>query len=171
MKIKSFTLERWQSIWEHQVGINLVFPGSNLRISTFLTALVSFVLVLFLQKRILWKPLYYAILTVIFFLGLYEIVWYYLAAAAFGYDLRIFAFAALSGWVLLCIREVYPHKPPKLSLVLYGVFVAALVLWVASGFAVNNLGDAQFSVTGEVFNVVSKAALALAFAIHIGTKQ
>src|SRR5450756_3185887 len=60
-----------------------------------------------------WKPLYYALLSVIFFLGLYEIVWYYIAAYFFGYDLRIFEFASLGGWVLLCIKEVYPQKPRK----------------------------------------------------------
>jgi hypothetical protein len=45
-----------------------------------------------------------------------------------------------------------------------------MVLWVASGFAVNNLGDASFSVIGEAFNIVSKGALGLAFAFHIGAK-
>lgn len=100
-----------------------------------------------------------------------KVVWYYIAAAAFGYELRIFQFAALAGWVLLCLREAYPHRPPKLSLVLYALFVVTMVLWVASGFAVNNLGDPSFSIVGEAFNVTSKAALALAFAIHIGTKR
>lgn len=56
-------------------------------------------------------------------------------------------------------------------MVLYGLFVATMVLWVATGFEVNNLGDAKFSIMGEVFNVTSKAALALAYAVHIGTKK
>ena len=90
---------------------------------------------------------------------------------SFGYELRIFQFAALGGWVLLGLKEVYPKKPPKVSLVLYGLFAAAMVLWVATGFEVNNLGDVKFSVTGEVFNVTSKAALGLAYAVHIGTKK
>jgi len=135
------------------------------------TAVFCFALVLFLQGKLLWKPLYFAFLAVIFFLGLYEVVWYYLAVFSFGYDLRIFQFAALGGWVLLGLKEVYPKKPPKVSMVLYGLFAAAMVLWVATGFDVNNLGDAKFSVTGEVFNVTSKAALGLAYAVHIGTKK
>jgi hypothetical protein len=102
---------------------------------------------LFLQGRLLWKPLYYASLSVIFFLPFYEIVWYYLAAFSFGYELRIFSFAALAGWVLLCIREVYPHKPSKLSMALSVLFVVSMVLWVATGFAVNNFGEPKFSLT------------------------
>lgn len=151
---------------------NLWFNASisNIRISTVATAVFCFTLVLFLQGKILWKPLYYALLAVIFFLAFYEIVWYYLAAYTFSYDLRIFQFAALAGWVMLCVREVYPKRPPKLSIACYGVFVATMVLWVATGFAVNNLGDADFSVAGEAFNVVSKGALALGYAVHIGKK-
>lgn len=80
-------------------GIWLVFPIGNIRVSTVVTAVFCFTLVLFLQGKLLWKPLYYALLVVIFFLGLYEIVWYYLAAFSFGYELRIFQFAALGGWV------------------------------------------------------------------------
>jgi hypothetical protein len=152
-------------------GIWFVCPIANIRVSTLVTAVFCFTLVLFLQGKLLWKPLYYALLAVIFFLGLYEIVWYYLAAYSFGYELRIFQFAALSGWVLLCLKEVYPKKPPKISIVLYGLFVVTMVLWVATGFEVNNLGEAQFSVTGEVFNAASKVALALAYAVHIGAKK
>jgi hypothetical protein len=153
------------------VGVWLVFPFSNLRISTLLTILTCFLLVLFLQGKILWRPLYFAILAVIFFLALYEIVWYNLAVHYSGFEPRYFEFAALAGWVLLCVREVYPQKPSKLSIVLYGLYVVCMVLWVATGFQVNYLGSAELSITGEVFNVVSKAALGLAFAIHIGSKN
>ena len=152
-------------------GLWFVFGIGNIRVSTVVTAVFCFTLVLFLQGKFGWKPLYYGLLAVIFFLGLYEIVWYYLAAFSFGYELRIFQFAALAGWVLLCVKEVYPKRPPKFSMVLYGLFVATMVLWVATGFEVNNLGEAQFSVTGEVFNATSKVALALAYAVHIGTKK
>jgi hypothetical protein len=152
-------------------GVWFVFQGGNIRVSTVFTAIFCFVFVLFLQKKIFWKPLYYGLLAVIFFLALYEIIWYYLAAFSFGYELRLFQFAALTGWVLLCLREVYPLKPPKLSIALYGLFVVTMVLWIAMGFEVNSLGDASFSITGEVFNVISKVALAVAFAIHVGTKR
>jgi hypothetical protein len=152
-------------------GIWFVFSIANIRVSTVVTAVFCFALVLFLQGKLGWKPLYYALLAVIFFLGLYEIVWYYLAAFSFGYDLRIFQFAALGGWVLLGLKEVYRKEPPKVSMVLYGFFVAIMVVWVATGFEVNNLGDPKFSIMGEVFNVTSKAALGLAYAVHIGTKK
>ncbi len=153
------------------VGIWLVFPISNLRISTFVTILFCFLLVLFMQGKIFWRPLYYAVLAVIFFLGLYEIVWYNFAVHYSGFEPRYFEFAALAGWVLLCIREVYPTKPPKLSIALYVLFAVCMVLWAETGFQVNYLGNAEFSFTGEAFNVISKAALAIAFAIHIGSKN
>jgi hypothetical protein len=152
-------------------GIWFIFPVSSIRITTVATAFLSFALVLFLQGKVSPKSLYYAVLAVIFFLALYEIVWYNLAAHFFGYDPLFFQFAALFGWVLLGIREVYWLKPPKIAIVFYVVFVVSMVLWVASGFAVNNLGDPHFSVVGEVFNAVSKGALGLAFAFHIGSKK
>ncbi len=151
-------------------GIWFVLFNSSIRVSTVITAIGSLGLVLFLQPKILWKPLYYAVLSIIFFLAFYEILWYYLAASLFSYELRIFQFAALAGWVLLCIREVYPRKPSKISIVFYLLFAVTMILWVASGFAVNSPGNASFSITGEVFNVVSKAALAFGYAVHIGTK-
>ena len=46
-----------------------------------------------------------------------------------------------------------------------------MVVWVATGFEVNSFGDAKFSIAGEVFNETSKAALALGYAVHIGTKK
>jgi len=110
-------------------------------------------------------------LAAIFFLALYEIVWYNLAVYFFGLELRFFQFAALFGWVLLAKREVYPLKPPKISIIFYVVYVGSMVLWIASGFAVNNPGYTSISVFGEVFNIVSKAALGLAFAFHIGSKK
>lgn len=152
-------------------GIWFVFLPYNIRITTIATIIFCFALVLFLQGKLGWRPLYYAILSVIFFLGLYEIIWYQMAAHFFNYDLRIFEFAALAGWVLLCIREVYPKKLPRLSLALYGFFFLTMILWVATGFDVNSLGNATFSITGEGFNVSSKAALALAYAVHIGVKK
>jgi len=36
---------------------------------------------------------------------------------------------------------------------------------------VNTLGDAKFSIIGEIFNVTTKASLAIAYAVHIGTKK
>jgi hypothetical protein len=151
-------------------GIWFVFSITNIRITTLATAFFVFGLVLFLQGRIRWKPLYYALLAVIFFMGLYEIVWYYVAAYLFSYDLRIFEFAALEGWIVLCIREVYPTKPPKVSLALYALFAASMTLWVATGFEVNNIGQSGFSIFGEALNEVSKTSLALGFAFHIGAK-
>lgn len=152
-------------------GIWFVFPSSEMRISTLATVFLVFALVLLLQGRIRWKPFYYAWLAVIFFLGFYEIVWYYVAVPFFGYDLRLFAFAALAGWIVLCVREVYSVKPSKRSICLYTVFAATMVLWVAAGFPVNSPGQPGFSITGEIFNEVSKTSLGLAFAFHIGAKK
>jgi hypothetical protein len=64
-----------------------------------------------------------------------------------------------------------PCEAAKISIALYLLFAATMVFWVATGFAVNNPGQLSFSIMGEVFNEVSKGALALAFAFHIGSKE
>lgn len=151
-------------------GVWFISSIVTIRVSTFLTAAACFALVLFLQGRITLKSIYYASLAVIFFLSLFEIVWYYVAAGFNGYDLRIFQFAALFGWVLLGIREVYSKKPPRLSIIFYGVFAVSMLLWIGTGFEFNDLGNSAFSIIGETFNVISKAALAIAYSVHIGSK-
>jgi len=155
---------RIESLW-------IIFPFMAMRISTMITALLSFVLVLFLQQKTTYKALYYALLAVIFSMGLYEIVWYYIAAAFRGYDLRIFQFAALLGWVMLGAREVVTKRPSRLSVLLYGVFVISMLLWAGTGFEFNDLGNSSFSISGEILNVTSKAALAIAYALHIGIES
>ncbi len=155
--------------WAKIEGIWLVFPFSGIRISTAVTAIVCFALVLFLQRANTLKSIYYASLAVIFSMGLFEIVWYYTAAVFRGWDLRIFEFAALSGWVFLGIREVFRKRPSKLSTVLYGVFVVSMVIWIGTGFHFNDTGNPSFSISGEILNVVSKTALFVAYALHIGS--
>jgi hypothetical protein len=146
-----------------------VFPLSGIRISTVVTAIASFALVLFLQRKNTLRSIYYALLAVIFSMGLYEIVWYYRAAAFRGWDLRVFQFAALFGWVLLGIREVYRNPPSKISTILYAVFVISMLIWIANGFPFNDTGNPSFSVSAEILNVISKAALFFAYALHIGS--
>ena len=85
--------------------------------------------------------------------------------------MRIFQFAALFGWVLLGIREVFTKRPSKLSTVFYGVFAISMVIWIGTGFQFNDLGNSSFSVSGEILNVVSKAALFIAYALHIGSSS
>lgn len=155
--------------WVKIESLWFVFPFSEIRISTVVTAIACFALVLFLQRKNTLKSIYYALLTVIFSMGLFEIVWYYSAAAFRGWDLRIFQFAALFGWVLLGIREVYQKRPSKLSTVLYVVFAVSVLMWIGTGFGFNDLGNSSFSVSGEILNVVSKAALFIAYALHIGS--
>jgi hypothetical protein len=146
-------------------------PPVQLRVSTAVTAALCFALVLSLQDKIRAKSVYYAFLAVIFWLGLYEIVWYYTAVPFYGYDLRLFEFAGLFGWVLLGVKEVYHTRPPKIAIALYGVFALTMGLWVAAGFRVNFLEKADINMASEAFNVVSKGALAFAFALHIGQKK
>jgi len=141
-----------------------------MRISTLVAAFACFGLVLFLQRENMLKSIYYALLAVIFSLGLFEIVWYYTAAAFRGWNLEIFQFAALFGWVLLGIREAYTKRPSKLSTAFYGVFVISMAIWIGTGFKFNNLGDSSFSVYSEILNVISKTSLLIAFSLHIGLK-
>ncbi len=148
---------------------DFVFPLSAIRVSTVITAIASFGIVLFLQRRNTLKSIYFASLTVIFSLGLYEIVWWYTGVGLRGFDLRIFPFAALFGWVFLGIREVFRKPVPKFSILLYGVFAVSMVIWIGIGFPFNYLGDPSFSISGEILNVVSKAALFIAYALHIGS--
>jgi hypothetical protein len=109
-------------------AIWIVFPLITIRASTVIIAILSFGLVLFLQNRITSKSIYYAVLAVIFSMGLYETIWYYLALPFFGYDLNIFQFVALFGWVLLGVKEVFHTRPSRLSTELYIIFVVSLVL-------------------------------------------
>lgn len=155
--------------WVKIESLWFVFPFSGIRISTVVTAIACFALVLFLQRKNTLKSIYYALLTVIFSMGLFEIVWYYSAAAFGGWDLRIFQFAALFGWVLLGIREVYQKRPSKVSTGFYVVFAVSVLMWIGTGFGFNDLGNSSFSVSGEILNVVSKAALFIAYALHIGS--
>jgi len=150
-----------ESLW-------VVFPLSGIRISTLITAIVCFAIVLFLQRRNTLKSLYYALLAVIVPLGLFEIMWYYSAAFLNGWNLRIMQFAALFGWVLLGIREVYRKRPLRISLILYALFVFSFAVWLGTGFKFNYLGGPSFSLSAEVLNVVSKGALFFAFTFHIG---
>ena len=150
-----------ESLW-------FVFSLAEIRISTLIVAIVCFAFVLFLQRRNTLKSLYYAFLAVIVPMALFEIIWYYSAAAFNGYDLRIMQFAALFGWVLLGISAVFHTRPQRISLVLYGIFVISFAIWLGTGFKFNYPGSSSFSFFGEVLNVVSKTALFLAYAFHIG---
>jgi hypothetical protein len=150
-----------ESLW-------FIFPLSGIRISTVATAVACFAIVLFLQRRNTLKSVYYAFLAVIVPMALFEIVWYYSAAPSRGWDLRIMQFAALFGWVLLGISAISHKRPPKISILLYGVFVISYVAWLGTGFTFNSLGYLPYSFSGEVFNVVSKGALFFAYAFHVG---
>ena len=155
---------RIESLW-------FIFPFMAIRISTVITAIVGFVLVLFLQQKTTYKAFYYALLTVIFSMSLYEVVWYYIAVGFRGYELRFFEFAALFGWVVLGVREVISKRPSRLSSVFYGIFLISMLLWVGSGFNFNNLGDSSFSISGEILNIVSKTALTFGYALHISVRS
>lgn len=153
-----------ESLW-------FVFPLSGIRISTLIVAIVCFAFVLFLQRRNTLKSLYYAMLAVIVPMALFEIIWYYSAVAFNGYDLRIMQFAALFGWVLLGISAVFHTRPQRISLVLYGIFAISFAIWLGTGFKFNYTGSPSFSFIGEALNVVSKTALFLAYAFHIGNVE
>ena len=148
-----------------------IFPFSGIRISTLVAAIVCFALVLFLQRKGTVKSVYYAFLAVIFALGLFEILWYYSAAAYRAWDLRIFQFAALAGWVLLGAREVYQTRTPKISILFYVLFIVSFLVWLAIGLPFNISNGESFSVPGEILNELSKTALFFAFGLHISAKK
>ena len=152
-------------------GVWLVLPLGTARVSTWVTIVLCFAGVIALQGRINLKSLYFAFLAVFFFMGLFELVWFYLAVALRGFGPRIYEFAALFGWILLGIREVFHVRPPRISVLFYSLFVILLALWVATGFQFNDLGNPTFSVVGEVLNVASKAAIAAGYALHLGSKK
>ena len=150
-----------ESLW-------FIFPLSGIRVSTGTTAIACFAIVLFLQRRNTLKSVYYALLAVIVPMASFEIMWYYSAAAIKGWDLKIMQFAALFGWVLLGISAIIRKNPPKISILLYGIFAFSFAVWLATGFAFNDLSNSSFSVSAEILNVVSKGALFFAYALHIG---
>ncbi len=155
---------RVEDIW-------FIFPIMAIRISTVISAMICFSIVIFLQRANTWKSLYYATLAVIFTMGVYEFVWYNLAVALKGYELRLFPFLALLGWIFLGIREVYPYRPQKISLILYIVYVFSMIIWVVTGFNFNDLGNPNFSFTGELLNITSKAAITIGYSLHLGSKK
>jgi hypothetical protein len=150
-----------ESLW-------FVFPLSGIRISTLITAIICFAIVLLWQRRNMLKSIYYAILAVIVPMALFEILWYYSAALLNGWDFRIMQFAALFGWVLLGIREVYRKRPLRISTLLYALFILSFVIWLGTGFKFNDLSNPSFSLSAEVLNVVSKGSLFFAFVFHLG---
>ncbi len=150
-----------ESLW-------FIFPLIEIRISTLTTAIACFALVLFLQRRNTLKSVYYALLAVIVPMALFEIMYYYSAAALNGWDLRIMQFAALFGWVLLGVSAVYRKRPPRISIILYVIFAISFAIWFGTGFEVNYSGGPTFSYSAEAFNVLSKTGLLFAYAIHIG---
>jgi hypothetical protein len=80
-----------QTKWVRIESLWFVFPFSGIRISTLFTAIACFALVLFLQRENTLKSIYYALLAVIFSLGLFEMVWYYTAAAFWGMEFGDFS--------------------------------------------------------------------------------
>ena len=142
---------------------------TTIRVSTVITAFGCFAVVLFMWRRNTLKSIYYASLAVIFSMGLYEFVWYNLGVVLKGFGLLFWPFGALFGWILLGIREVYPWRPPRLSAVLYAIYFVSMIVWIGTGFVFNDLGSPNFSISGEVFNALSKATLPLAYALHIGS--
>ena len=164
LAIVAANIGRIEEIW-------LILPIGTARVTTWITIILCFAAVLYLQKRINLKSLYYAFLAVFFFMGLFELIWFNLAVALRGFEPRIYEFAALFGWVLLGVREVIHVQPPRISVLLYGLFVIFLALWVGTGFQFNNLGEAKFSVVGETLNVASKASIGAGFAFHLGSKK
>jgi hypothetical protein len=46
-----------------------------------------------------------------------------------------------------------------------------MVLWVGTGFEFNNIENSSISISGEILNITSKASLAIAYSLHIGTKS
>jgi hypothetical protein len=149
----------------------IIFPLSGIRISTLSALLLSFALVLWLQRKNTLKSIYFAVLGVIVPMALFEITWFYIAAAIRGWDLRILQFAALFGWVLLGFREVYKKRPPKISILLYGMFIVSMGVWIATGFNFNDLNNPTFSFSSEALNVLSKSTLIFGFAIPIGATK
>ncbi len=153
-------------------GLWFVFPFSNsIRISTVATAVACFMLVLFLTRKKGLKSIYYASLAVIFSLALYELVWFNLAVLLNGWGPRIWEFLALLGWVFLGLREVFRTKPPRISIVLYSIFVASMIVWLGFGFKFNVPGTTSYDFLGEALNVVSKVSLPIGYAFHIATAK
>ena len=149
-------------------GLWFVFPYvGSIRVSTIATAVVCFLLVLFLTRKNRLKSVYYATLTVIFSIGLYELVWYNSAVVLDGWEQRNWAFAALLGWVFLGAREVFRTKPPRISIALYTLYVTSMITWISLGFKFNAPGTDNYDFVGETFNVISKFSLPIAYAFHI----
>jgi hypothetical protein len=149
-------------------GLWFVFPYVGaVRISTVVTALACFMLVLFLTRKNGLKSVYYASLAVVFSMGLYELVWWNSAVVLANWEPRNWAFAALLGWVFLGVREVFRTRPPTISIALYGTYVVSMITWIGLGFKFSVFGTSTYNFAGETFNLISKLSLPIAYAFHI----
>jgi hypothetical protein len=153
-------------------GLWLVLPYVGLiRVSTIGTALMCFMLVLFLTRKNGLKSVYYAGIAVIFSIGLYELVWYNIGVIVNGLDQRTWEFSALLGWIFLGVREVFRVKPPRISIVLYTVYLASMIVWISLGFNFNIPGTNYYNFSAETLNVISKFSLPIAYAFHIAAAK
>ena len=115
------------------------------------------------------SSLCYGVLAVLFSMSLYESVFLFSAIAVKGWGIVIWPFLALTGWILLGLREIAFSRPPEMAMALYALYGSSMLMWIAAGFEINERQELGFSVLGEVFNVVTKAALPLGYAIHLGS--
>jgi hypothetical protein len=127
-------------------GLWFVFPYvGSIRISTVVTAVACFMLVLFLTRKNGLKSVYYASLAVVFSMGLYELVWWNSAVVLANWEPRNWAFAALLGWVFLGVREVFRTRPPTISIALYGTYVVSMITWIGLGFKFSVFGTSTYA--------------------------
>jgi hypothetical protein len=137
-------------------GLFVVYPFGVVRLSTVIVTAVVLAVVTWRTRR----PLL-AVLAVLGWLSAFEIAWE-LSRVAFRQDsLRnaLWFSLAVAGWVVAAeLARIRPE--PRLA----GLFALTFVLWLATGFGLNWLGQ-PVSVRDELLNEVSKTALGAAYLV------
>ena len=136
--------------------VNLGFIGS-MRTTTFLTAIVLFAFLVWRTR----KP-WTALVSVIAWASLYEILWYLTGVVVhqFSWTHAFWLTGALVAWpVLAHVQGVRPNRW------LFVAFAVAWSLWMLSGFHFNDLNAQRpFDFIAEFLNVLTKTLLAIAYA-------
>ena len=133
-------------------------PVGPIRTSTVVTALVL-ILVVAVAKRDLLR----AIVAVVAWTGLFEIVYQAVGIVGFHWAAGTWLWetTALAGWLVLAgVLGVWPDW--RISI----VFAFAMAIWIAAGYRYNVAGQAApFNVRDEILNETAKTSLALAYLV------
>lgn len=143
----------------------ILAPGLGAIRTSTVAAAVLILLVVAVYGRRPWL----AVVAVMGWLSAYELVFNAVGVIVFGWPHGSFLWfgAAMSAWVVLAYREGI--RPSRFWLL---IFLLAWIPWLLEGFHSNIPVGRPWDAWGEVWNEITKTALALAYLLGaLNTKQ